>query len=87
MTFRALVKTNSSFSQGHERLVRFLKDIGIECSKPISIIVIIICLIDLYEITISLQLNTYPICDIVLYGSKRYSASTHPNNCSFDSLE
>ena len=47
----------------------------------------IVCLTDLHEITIPLQLNTYPICDLHLYGFKRYHAFAYPSNCFFDSLE
>ena len=47
----------------------------------------IVCLKNLYEIALPLQLNTYPICDLALCGFERYHASVYQSNCCFDSLE
>ena len=47
----------------------------------------IVCLKDLHEIVVPLQLNTYPVCDLPLYESERYSAYAYLSNCCFDSLE
>ena len=47
----------------------------------------IVCLKDLHEIVVPLQLNTYPVCDLPLCGFEIYPASACSNNCCFDSLE
>ena len=49
--------------------------------------VTIVCLTDLHEIVVPLQLNTYLVCDLPLCGSERYPTFAHPSNCCFDSLE
>ena len=43
-------------------------------------VAIIICLTDLHEIAMPLQLNIYPVCDLPLCGSERYPASIYPSN-------
>ena len=47
----------------------------------------IVCLTDLHEIVVPLQLNTYPVYDLPLCESERYSAYAYLSNCCFDSLE
>ena len=42
----------------------------------------IVYLKDLHEIEVSLQLNTYPVCDLALCGSDKYPTSAYPSNCS-----
>ena len=56
-------------------------------SKWFDDVKVIVYLIDPHEIAVPLQLNTYLIYDLTLCGFERYSASTYPSNCSFDSLK
>ena len=46
-------------------------------SKGFDDVTTIVCLTDLHETIVPLQLNTYPVCDLPLCESKRYLADPH----------